>query len=317
MKKTLQTLSFLTLSTVLLSACSSGDNSTAENSGNWEPTGTVDLVVGAGPGGGSDIMARDFASQYDGDLVVQNREPVEGEFSVYSATGDPEHIGVGNWASMIAHPQEIETGYTWDDFTQLAIVASDVLYLVAAPDAFESADDMVAQGQERTLSVAQVGSSGGHQVVLEDIADALEIDVNPIGFDGAGDQMNAVIAGDVDLAILSPGAFMPYVESGEIEPILSAAGKEYLPEELQDVAVPEDLGIDREFPLFWRNFFAPPELGEAEKAYWLEAIEAWTETDAYTEYLETNYLVSEFQTGEELEERMQADNEYITQGGQE
>src|SRR5699024_12726656 len=153
-------------------------------------------------------------------------------------------------------------------------------------------------------------------VVLEDIADALDIDVNPIGFDGAGDQMNAVIAGDVDLAILSPGAFMSYVESGEIEPLLMSSVEEYLPEELQDVAVPEDLGIDREFPLFWRNFFAPPELDDAEIAYWLDSVEAWTESEDYTEYLETNYLVPEFQTGEELEERMQADHEYITQGAE-
>lgn len=316
MNKKLQTLSLGTVAAFLLSACGSTGEDETDANGDWAPEGTTELIVGAGPGGGSDIMARDFAGEYGGDLVVENLEPVEAELSVFTATGDAERIGVGNWASMIAHPAEMDTGYQWDDFTQLAIVAADILYLVAAPDAFDSAEDMVEQGDEEPLSVAQVGSSGGHQVVLEDMAAALNMEVNPIAFDGAGDQMNAVISGDVDLAILSPGAFMPYVESGDVEPILSAGTEEYLPEELTDVAVPADLGIDREFPMFWRNFFAPPEIGEAEVQYWLEAIEAWTQSDAYDDYLRTNYLAPAFLTDDELKEQMQEDSDFVGQGSE-
>ncbi|MEU3848056.1 tripartite tricarboxylate transporter substrate-binding protein [Micrococcus terreus] len=314
MKRTTTIFSLGLTGLLALTACSSGPGSGGDDDGEWAPQGTVDLVVGAGPGGGSDIMARSFAKGFDGDIVVQNLEPVEGEFSVFSASGDPERIGVGNWASMIAHPSELDTGYKWNDFTQLGIVAADVLYLVAAPDTFDSAEDMVSEGQSRTLSVAQVGSSGGHQVVLEDMADALGIQVNPIGFDGAGDQMNAVISGDVDLAILSPGAFMPYVDSGDIEPILSSASEEYQPEGVGDVAVPADLGVDREFPVFWRNFFAPPGLTESEVEYWIEALKAWVESDSYDDYLETNYLSEEFLTGAELEDRMTQDSEYVERG---
>lgn len=305
---------------LLLAGCGASGNG-ADGDGDWEPGGTVELIVGAGPGGGSDIIARNFASGFEGltggNIVVENQQPVEAEFGVFSETGNAEKIGVGNWASMIAHPHELETGYTWDDFTQLAIVAADINYFVTAPGAFDSAEDLVEAGSERTLTVAQVGTAGGHEVVIRDMAEALDIDLRPVGFDGAGDQMNAVIAGDVDLAFLSPGAFMPYVESGDVEAILSTGTEEYLPEELSDVAVPADLGVDREFPVFWRNFFAPPEIGEAEEQYWLDALESWTETDAYDEYLEENYLLPEFVTGDELAEQMEQDNQFVQEGSEE
>ncbi|HEY4536697.1 MAG TPA: tripartite tricarboxylate transporter substrate-binding protein [Enteractinococcus sp.] len=311
MNKNIGLISLVSIAALTLSACGASDDAAGNGDEAWSPDGTVELVVGAGPGGGSDIMARAFAEEYNEDIVVENLEPVEAEFSVFSDTGNAERIGVGNWASMIAHPSELDTGYKWDDFTQLAIVAADILYLVAAPGAFESAEDLVEQGKQRTLSVAQVGSSGGHQVVAEDIADAMGIDINTIGFDGAGDQLNAVIAGDVDLAILSPGAFMPYVESGDIEPVFSAGSEEYLPEELSDVAVPADLGIDREFPMFWRNFFAPPEIGANEQEHWIDALEEWTQSESYEEFLETNYLAPEFLVGEQLQEQMQTDQTYV------
>src|SRR5699024_7569276 len=312
MNKKIGTLALSLSAALLLASCGgASENNASDGNGEWTPEGTVSLIVGAGPGGGSDIMAREFAESYEGDIVVENLEPVEAEFSVFNASGDAERIGVGNWASMIAHPSELDTGYKWYDFTQIGIVAADILYLVAAPGAFDSAEDMVEQGKEQSLSVAQVGSAGGHEVVAEDIADALDIEFDTIGFDGAGDQLNAVIAGDVDLAILSPGAFMSYVDSGEIEPIFSAGSEEYLPEELSDVAVPADLGIDREFPMFWRNVFAPPEISEEERTHWEDAIEAWTQTEDYEEYLDTNYLAPEFLTGEELEEQMQTDQDFV------
>lgn len=311
MNKNLGLVSLASIAALTLASCG-GEADTAGNGDEaWAPSGTAELIVGAGPGGGSDIMARAFADDYEGDIVVENLEPVEAEFSVFSDTGNAERIGVGNWASMIAHPSELDTGYMWDDFTQLAIVAADILYLVAAPGAFDSAEDLVEQGEQRVLSVAQVGSSGGHQVVAEDIAEAMGIEFNTIGFDGAGDQLNAVIAGDVDLAILSPGAFMPYVESGDIEVVFSAGSEEYLPEELSEVAVPADLGIDREFPMFWRNFFAPPEITDSEQEHWINALEEWTQSDSYEEFLETNYLAPEFLVGEELQEQMQTDQTYV------
>jgi tripartite-type tricarboxylate transporter receptor subunit TctC len=295
----------------LLTACGSGGNGSASADGEWAPEGPVTISVGASPGGGSDIFARDFASHYgdatDETVSVENYEAIEGEMKIYSEAGNPEILGVGNYNTMVAHPLELDPGYTWDEFTHLAVVAVDVDYVVSGAGNFDSAEDMLEQASGQTLTFGGVGSGSSHEFTINQLAEAFDVDFQPVAFDGGGDLIRAAMAGDVDLIISSPGEFMPLVESGDVDVLLSTGTEEYRPEELADIPLASELGAETEFPLFWRNLYGPPDLTEEQQAYWVNAIKTWTESDAYEGYIEANALTAEFIAGDELIEFIGSD----------
>src|SRR5699024_3332611 len=130
---------------ILLTACGQNDSTGANEGGTWTPPDTLEIAVGAQPGGGSDILGRAFASGVEeitgSSAVVENYDTVEGVILLKSETGNADLVGVGNYSNMVVRPHEQDLGYSWQDFTQLALVAEDVSYVVSQPGAFESAED--------------------------------------------------------------------------------------------------------------------------------------------------------------------------------
>ncbi|MGO1884528.1 MAG: hypothetical protein ACTH3G_04090, partial [Citricoccus sp.] len=159
-RKILATTSAFSL--LLLAGCGQGSGGETHEDGTWSPSGTLEIAVGAQPGGGSDILGRAFASaveEHTGDsAVVENYDTVDGVLIVKDEPGKGDIVGVGNYSNMVVRPNEQDVGYTWEDYTQLALVAEDVSYVVAKSGAFSSAEEMVEQGNGGGLTVAQVGS---------------------------------------------------------------------------------------------------------------------------------------------------------------
>lgn len=292
------------LSVVLLTAC--GQNSAGEVSedGAWSPPGTVEIAVGAQPGGGSDILGRAFAQgveDHTGDsTVVENYDTVEGVLIVKNEPGRGDIVGVGNYANMVVRPNEQDVGYTWKDYTQLAMVAEDVSYVVAKAGAFSSAEDMLEQAKGDGLTIAQVGSGAADSLLTQQLTDAFDVSLRPVVYEGGGDSIRGILSGDVDLAVLEAAEFLPQVEAGELDVLLSTGTEAADHPQLTDVPLASDLGTDQRFSTQWRIIFGAPDLDDAQQAYWMDAIEAWTESPAYDEYIETNALSPAFVTGDEL-----------------
>lgn len=297
--------SFAGIGVLALTGCAGGADGGDTGDGPWEPQGTVEIAVGAQPGGGSDILGREFAAAFEeitgATAVVENYDTVAGVLRVKQESGNGEMVGVGNTANMVVRPTEQELGYTWEDFTQLAIVAEDVSYLVAKAGAFESAEDMIEQGQQAAITVGQVGSGSGDTIVADQIAEAFDLTFQPVVYEGGGDVLRGVLAGDIDVAVLEPSEFLPQVEAGEIDVVLSTGSEPALHDDLADVPLASDLGADSEFATQFRVFFAPPELSAAQEDFWVETITAWTESDSYAAYIEENALTPRLVTGDELD----------------
>lgn len=303
-RKILATASALSL--VLLAGCGQGSSGETEDDGTWSPSGTVEVAVGAQPGGGSDIMGRAFAASIEestGDsTVVENYDTVEGVLIVKNEPGRGDIVGVGNYSNMVVRPNEQDVGYTWKDYTQLALVAEDVSYVVAKTGAFDSAEAMIEQGGEGGLTVAQVGSGAADSLLTRQLEDAFGMTLKPVVYEGGGDSIRGVLSGDVDLAVLEAAEFLPQVEAGEMEVLLSTGTEAADHPELADVPLASELGTDQRFSTQWRIIFGAPDLEPAQHDYWMDALTAWTESPAYDEYIEDNALSPAFITGEELTE---------------
>ncbi|WP_324276422.1 hypothetical protein [Blastococcus brunescens] len=110
-----------------------------------------------------------------------------------------------------------------------------------------------------------------------------------------------MIAGDIDLAVLEPTEFLPQVEAGEIDVLLSTGNKPALHEALADVPLASDLGAEEPFVTQVRLFFGAPDLSEAQEQYWVDVLTQWSESDGYAAYIEENALTPQLITGDELD----------------
>lgn len=292
------------LSLLLLTGCGQGSSGETNDDGTWSPSGTVEIAVGAQPGGGSDILGRAFASgleEHTGDsAVVENYDTVEGVLIVKNEPGKADIVGVGNYSNMVVRPHEQDVGYTWKDYTQLALVAEDVSYVVAQSGAFSSAEEMIERASGEGLTIAQVGSGAADSLLTGQLGDAFDMNLKPVVYEGGGDSIRGVLSGDVDLAVLEAAEFLPQVEAGELDVVLSTGTEPAEHPELSEVPLASDLGTDQRFSTQWRVIFGAPDLDEAQQEYWMDAIEAWTESDAYDEYIESNALSPALITGDEL-----------------
>lgn len=305
MKRTIAATASAAGLALVLSGCGQGGESQVNDDGSWSPSDTLEVAVGAQPGGGSDILGRALVQGIeeltDASAVVENYDTVEGVLLLKNKPGDAEIVGVGNYSNMVARPHEQDVGYGWKDFTQLAIVAEDVSYVVGKEGAFESAEDMISAAQEGSLTVGQVGSGASDSLVTDQMEKAFDFTLDPVVYEGGGDVVRGLLSGDLDLGVMEPSEFLPQVEAGELDVVLSTGNDAAEAELLADVPLAKDLGADQPFSTQWRVIFGAPELDESQQEYWVDTLEQWHESEGYSEYIESNLLTPLFLTGDELE----------------
>lgn len=306
------------VSLIFLTACGQNGDSGANEDGSWSPTGTVTVAVGAKPGGGSDIMGRAFASGIEGitgdTAVVENYDTVEGILVVKNEPGNAEIVGVGNYSNMVVRPNEQNVGYAWQDLTQLAVVAEDVSYVVAKTGAFDSAEAMIEAAKSGGLTVGQVGSGAADSLLTTQLEEAFGFSLQPVVYEGGGDVVRGVLAGDLDLAIMEPSEFLPQVEAGEMEVLLSTGSESSTDPGLADVPLASELGADRTFSTQWRVIFGAPNLDEAQQEYWLNTLEEWAGSASYDKYIADNDLLPVFLTGDDLTSFISESEQVLKEG---
>lgn len=318
MNRTLASAASVAGLALVLTACGQSGDTETNADGTWTPSGTLEIAVGAQPGGGSDILGRALATGVedltDASAVVENYDTVEGVLLLKNKPGDAEIVGVGNYSNMVARPNEQEVGYTWQDFTQLAVVAEDVSYVISQAGTFDSAEDMIAAAKEGGLTVGQVGSGASDSLVTDQLESAFDFTLDPVVYEGGGDVVRGLLSGDLDLGVMEPSEFLPQVEAGELDVVLSTGSEPAEAELLADVALAKDLGAEEPFSTQWRVIFGTPELDEAQKTYWVDTLEAWKDSEGYTEYIEDNLLTPMFLTGDELESFIAESEESLLEG---
>lgn len=291
---------------ISLAACGSEPAGEVGDDGTWEPEDTVEVAVPAQPGGGSDIMARAFAGGFpdlrEGEnIVVENYDTVEGIIMLLQEGGNGEIIGPGNYGNMVLSPLQNDLGYTWEDLSLLALVGDDASYVVtAAGGGYTSAEDMLEAATGGGVTVGQVGSADLDSLIATQLEQEFDIDLQPVVFEGGGQQLRAVLAGDVDIALMEPAEFIPQVESGALVPLMGTGSESLDHPALEGVPTAADLGAENEFLTQWRVFYGPPELSDAQRQYWEETFSDWVESDSYEEYVSETLLLSRLLTGEEL-----------------
>ena len=201
----------------------------AQDAVNW-PSKTIEIVIPNGPGGPTDILARNLARAAEpvfGQEVVVINKPGGGGATqmtiVKAAEPDGYTLGVNTLTQFTAMKTSLEGIFTIDDFDWIAMLQQDSYMLFVSEDSpYQTFDDFVAAVKEtgEVPNVVGFGSIGSVSNVASELAtNAAGIDINWVGYNNTVDTITNVLGGHVDVGSANAGSLREFVEAGRLRVI--------------------------------------------------------------------------------------------------
>jgi len=209
------------------------------------PSETIKIVVPYPPGGNSDFIGRitadKLAEQLGVPVVVENRPGATGSLGVdYVARSKPD----GYTMALAATPQFSSNIYIlgnvpYDPYKDLAPVSHFLnlspIWLVANSSLpVGSLADLVQYAKERPGKLSY-GSGGGKgtttHVAMEQLKREAGIEIEHVPYPGQAPQLQALVAGEIDLALIGTPGPTEFVEAGQLKVLASISSTRGAPDE--------------------------------------------------------------------------------------
>ena len=258
-RKCLKTVFLLILSYWIMGSFISGTSFAAQED---FPKKEISIIVNFGAGGARDIVARGVGatmSKYLGvPIIVINRPGAGGArglIDLYHSAPDGYTIGVSLAQDIITQIVE-QREYDYKKFSVIGRAECDFGYLFVRSDSpFRSLKDFKTFGKPIRLSAASLTSN---QVVATMVlANREGFPLTVIGgFESAAAYTLSLVRGEVELSCPAPSAAMPFVQSGQIRPILTVGEKRSL--EFPDIPTVGELGYPDLATLDFESWFIGP-----------------------------------------------------------
>lgn len=294
---------------VTLASCDAAQTSAGSTEGGpWAPTDNVTLVIHADAGGSSDMMGREVAKQLseqgivEPTVLVENRPGGSGAVAynyILSQAGNPNILATLS-SSYLTTPVTGQADYTYEDFSNVAVLGTDALVLAAkAGSGIESLDDLITKAEENPGEVVFAGTQtgGGDSIVRFLLEEETGVSFRYVAFEGGSEVNAAVLGGNADVMSGNPAEIAGLVEAGDVVPLAVTT-----PERLDGYDVPTmaEEGFDVELTLA-RGILAPPNLTPEQEEFWESALETMAASDEWQAYLKENMLFPEIQIGDDAD----------------
>jgi tripartite-type tricarboxylate transporter receptor subunit TctC len=293
---------------VALTAC--GGNLGSGGSGGSEaaefPGGDpVTILVGADPGGSTDLIARALAEPASDDLgvpvVVENRPGANGALAareLASAAPDGHRLMIFNGSLAYITPLAVSPEEAVDvaDYEIITGVSQDDYVLVTAPSSgLRTVQDLVDAGRPITYGTTGVGT--GSELSQALLFSQAGITASAVPFDGGSPTLTAVLGGQVDVGSIQLGEAVEQIQAGTLTPIVTFARQR--PSYLPDTPTAVEAGYD--VPVQQSRAVAapkgtPPAVLDRLRASFQKAFA----TDAYKQFNADNQLTPNEVSGADL-----------------
>jgi len=260
----------------------------------WKPEHAVEIVVGVAPGGAQDRTARDVEANLKAIGAIPNdsitvNKPGGGHSVALAYTishaGDAHYLqAIGG--VMLSNNILGRSPQKYTDVTPIAMLFNEQMAFAVAKDskitdAKTLLDMLAADPASVSFSISSgIGTTNHISALLVSKAAGADVTkLKAVAFDSSAEGVTATLGGHVDVAITTPFALDPFVESGELR-YIAVASDERGSGLLADIPTWKELGVDA-VVYAWRSVIAPPGLTEAQIAYWdksfgeLQASQAW------------------------------------------
>ncbi|MGH3354295.1 MAG: tripartite tricarboxylate transporter substrate binding protein [Nocardioidaceae bacterium] len=311
-------------SVLLAASCGGAFDTQEQQAGASYPTQPVTMTAPAEPGSGWDTTARALAqvleeeSLTDSALPVQNRTGATGcvwhEAMVNDYAGDPYQIAITSTPIMSNYLRG-DCDLTYKDVTMIATVFVETYILVTPADSpYKTADDLINAIKKDPQSVP-IAASGDDQLpfaLLVRAAGGDPASINFIEYEGGGEQITAMLNGDVEAALAGVSEFRGQLEAGDLRG-LAVLKDERLTGPLGDIPTAPELGYDVTLAN-WRGVYGPPRMPDSAVTYWQETLRKAVETPSWKKVAEQNQWEPLYLEGQEMESYLADANSKIKQG---
>lgn len=235
------------------------------------PKQPVRFVVAFAPAGPADIIARLVAQRLTTSLgqsvVVENKPGAGGSIaSAYVARADPDgYTLMVNTSSYAVNPyMQRNLGFdSAKDLTLAALVASSPNLIVTAPNLkAHTVKEVMADAKNGSYNYGTAGAGTTPHLTAEYLFKVLgKVPVTHIPFQGAGPALNAVMAGQTQLASVALPAAVELVKAGRVRglAVTASARSSALP----DVPTVAESGFPGFEDVTWVGIFAPSRTPDA------------------------------------------------------
>lgn len=275
--------------------------------GTWKPEHTVEIVIGATPGAGTDKAGR----------MMQGLWQKKNALGVPSiVTNKPGGGGAVSWAylgqkqgdahTLLVTSYNIVTNHitgksklTYTDFTPVALLISEhITYCVKRDAQYKTLGEAIEtlKKDPRSISVGLSSSLGGaNHIALGLLMKAAGVDVNKmriVVFNSGGESMTALLGGHVDMMVASTSAVATQAAAGSLRPLAVSA-----PQRMTGALASAPTTIESGYKVVadnWRIVIAPKNLTAAQIAYWDGTFKALTTSEEWRNELEKGSLSNNY-----------------------
>ena len=291
----------------------------------WKPTKSVEFVATAGPGGGTDNLARTVQSiitkhkLLDQPIIVSNKGGGSGaEGYVYgkSQAGDATKVIFGT-SNAWNQPLVSKVAFKHTDLTPVAALASDEFLLWVKQDApYKTAADYVAAAKQRTMKMGGAQSKDTDETLTRLIEKAAGVKITYIPFKSGAEAAVQLAGGHIDSHVNNPSESIGQWK-GKTQRPLCVFNTKQLPqgpkvtdtESWGDIPTCVSSGLD--VPLFSqpRTVWLPGGVTPDQVAFYVDLMKKVEAQPEWQEYIERTSQTSIFLTGEEFNKFMAQDLE--------
>ncbi len=309
----------LFLSALLLAAAAVHAAETA-----WKPVDPVEVVVGLGPGGNTDVNARLIQKVLRDERLtsvpinIANKPGgggVVGLNYLSQRSADGHTISVGNATLLTSHIVG-RSPMTYTDVTPIAMLTQEYVAFAVKPDSpLKTGKDLLARLKEdpASLSIA-IGAAVGNQnhIAVSLAAKSAGVDIRKMKtviFKSGGETVTAILGGHVDIGMTSSAAFVKYVQAGTVR-LIAVSAPQRLEGELASVPTWRELGVDS-VAGNWYTVYGPRNMQAAPLRYWESALAAVVKTEEWRKYLSNQHMAGYFLGSEDTGKFLKAEYEKL------
>lgn len=300
-----------------------GGNTDSNGSGGDDfPSRRMTFVAWASRGGGSDTIVRQgyLRPIRQNDMLPVDARAINqtgggGEAGMrYTLDQDPDgHTVLNVTTNLVVTPLSRDIGITYEDFTPIARMGVEPILLVIRgdDDRFDNIQEFRDYAAENSVSIASfdVGTQDHTAAFL--LSQRTDMNAEIVPFSGGGEQVSALLAGDVDAAVTAPSEVSDQRDSGEVQYVLHFSGQEL---ELYPDVPYVSQAFDTEIVVEqFRGTVVHGETPQSRVEFLRDLFEDIYNTDEFEEYAENNNVNPAFLRGEEFYDYVEGVNERFTQ----
>jgi putative tricarboxylic transport membrane protein len=303
MKRTLLLLVIMLSLTTMLFANGQGESDAPY------PDNSIEFVVPASAGGGSDTLARLLVE------IMQKNDLVDETVVVVNKPGGASAVGHAyiasqrnpnytiftmNGAHALAAKMNPDLA---SDFTPIANLALDHILLVTKSGSeFTNLEDALAAAKADPKGITIGIADNLDLLSATQINDEAGVQFSTVYFDGAGEIVTAMLGDHVDFGILNPNECIGQVRAGALE-VVASFSEERLDAPFDTVPTFAELGYPNVQLSMFRSIMGAPGMSREAQMYWSDVFEKVTATDQWKQsYIETKVLEGRFMGADEYGE---------------